>query len=88
MSVIRKEDKSMIVAHGPFKCEYVRVEAENDNDTFDSKLANPAFATIQGIEGTTTDGSEEAVVVDKTITMNNVGAAEVFLVCIYGDDVW
>ena len=88
MAIIRKPDKSMIVAHGPFKAEYVRLTAEGTSDSFESKLANPQFATIEPIEGTTNGTNMQATVSGKTVSLTTVVDTGVYLVTVYGDDVW
>lgn len=88
MATVAKPDKSFIVPLGHFKLEVIKLSSVSNDDTVESKLADPNFAVCLPIADSTGQTTNPSATVDgKTITIRDPGVSSV-VVLVFGDNVW
>ena len=84
MATRRDADKSFIFALGPLKCEFIRLSSVSNDDTIESRLANPLSALLFPDADASGSVSCSASVSGKTITLRDPVSAINHVVLVFG----
>ena len=84
MATRRDADKSFIFALGPLKCEFIRLSSVSNDDTVDSRLANPLSAMLFPDADASGTVNCSASVSGKTVTLRDPVSAINHFLLVFG----